>query len=315
MRKDFTYPSSDGKNNIHGIIWRSYEERKPEGILQIVHGMSEYVGRYEGLAEFLVDHGYIVAGNDHLGHGESVSGKEDFGYFGENGNAHLISDIHALRCRLQLEYPGVPYFMLGHSMGSFLIRQYIAASDEGEDITYSHGLAGTIIMGTCWQPGAALAFGKTVCRLQSVFKGWRGKSGLVNAFSFGSYLKRISGAVSKMDWLSSNHNNVEKYIADPRCGFSFTLNGYYNMFTAIQKAQNINRMRMIDSDMALLFLAGTEDPVGGYGEQVRKTFVKYKENTGCICDIKLYDGDRHEILNEDDKDEVYGDILAWMRRE
>ena len=319
MRKDFKYPSSDGKTDIHGIIWRSEREEKPVGILQIVHGMSEYIGRYEAFAEFLVSKGYIVVGNDHLGHGASVKDESDHGYFGEDGNAHVIADLQNLRKKITVEHPGIPYYFLGHSMGSFLLRQYLSTSDEmredGSRVTYSEGLAGAVVMGTGWQPEAVLSFGRGMCKFLSLFGGWHKKSRLIDSLSFGPYFKRIPEPRTANDWLSVNEENVDNYRADPWCGFTFTLNGYYNLFTAIKFAQNKMLMRDINSKMPILFIAGAEDPVGAYGEGVRKAFVAYEENTGCQCDIKLYEEDRHEILNEDNKQEVYEDILAWMRKE
>lgn len=305
--------------NIHGIIWKSEDNRKPIGIVQIIHGMSEYVGRYDDFAEFLVSKGFIVVGNDHLGHGASVKDRSEYGYFGENGNECVISDIHNLRKKTMIEYPGVPYYFLGHSMGSFLLRQYLSTVDSdmtGERVvTYSHGLSGAIVMGTGWQPGGLLVFGKGLCRLLSIFKGWQGRSKLLDTLSFGPYYKRIPKVRTPNDWLSLNEANVDNYINDPMCGFTFTLNGYYNLFKSIEFAQNRKLMKNIDRDMPILFISGAEDPVGAYGEGVRKAFIAYQESTECLCDIKLYEEDRHEILNEDNRKEVYEDILAWIRKE
>lgn len=319
MRKDFKYPSSNNDAGIHGIIWKSEDNTKPIGIVQIIHGMSEYIGRYEEFAEFLVSKGYIVLGNDHLGHGASVKDRSEYGYFGENGNFHVIQDIHNLRKMIVLEYPDVPYYFLGHSMGSFLLRQYLSTVETdvpGDEVkTYSHGLSGAIVMGTGWQPGALLSFGKGLCRILSIFKGWQGRSKLLDALSFGSYYKRIPNVRTPNDWLSLNEENVDNYINDPMCGFTFTVNGYYNLFKSIEFAQNKKLMKNIDDKMPILFIAGAEDPVGAYGEGVRKAFITYEENTGCHCDIKLYEEDRHEILNEYNKEEVYHDILSWIRKE
>lgn len=319
MRKDFKYPSSNNYSNIHGIVWKNEDNSKPVGIVQIIHGMSEYIGRYEEFAEFLVSKGYIVLGNDHLGHGASVKDRSEYGYFGKDGNRNVIADIHNLRKKTMLEYPNVPYYFLGHSMGSFLLRQYLSTVYEefsGEDIrTYSHGISGAIVMGTGWQPNFLLGFGKGLCKLLSIFKKWNGRSKLLDTLAFGSYYKRIPEVRTPNDWLSVNQDNVDNYINDPMCGFTFTINGYYNLFKAIGFAQDKSLMQNIDDNMPILFIAGAEDPVGAYGEGVRKAFIKYKENTGCQCDIKLYEEDRHEILNENNRKEIFEDILAWLRKE
>ena len=196
-KKEFYYPSTDGKTQIHAIRWEP--EGKPKAILQIIHGMVEFIDRYDGFASFLTEHGYLVTGEDHLGHGASVQSDEYHGYFGKEGNAWVIADIHRLREMMQKEFPGVPYLMLGHSMGSFLIRQYI--TENGAD--YAKGLSGVIIMGTAWQPAAVLAAGKLVAKMLGINK--VGKSAkLLDGMSFGSYLKRIDNPRTIPDWLTKD---------------------------------------------------------------------------------------------------------------
>ena len=304
-KKNIYYPSTDGKTKIHAIVWEP--DGEPKAILQIIHGMVEFIDRYDGFAKYLNEHGFLVAGEDHLGHGESVQSDEYHGYFGEDGNAHVIADIHNLRKQLQEEYPETPYLMLGHSMGSFLIRQYITENDAD----YAKGLKGVIVMGTAWQPAPVLAMGKLMAKLMGTKK--VGKSAeLIDKMSFGSYLKRIENPKTISDWLTKDEAIVDWYRNQPWCTFHFSPNAYYNMFLGMQKAHDINRMKKLPAGLPILFCAGAEDPVGNWGEGVRKAFMVYTENTPCEVSIKLYDGDRHEILNELDKEQVYEDMREFL---
>ncbi len=304
-KKDFYYPSSDGKTTIHAIRWEP--DGKPKGILQIAHGMVEFIDRYDDFAKYLNGHGYLVTGEDHLGHGASVISDEYHGYFGKEGNAYVIADIHRLRTMMNEEFPDVPYMMLGHSMGSFLIRQYITEWDA----EYAKGLSGVIIMGTGWLSAPLLKVGKAVAR--ALGTGKVGKSAkLIDVLSFSNYLKRIPDARCFSDWLTKDEKVVDWYRAEPWCRFRFTPNAYYHMFCGMQKAHSIKRMRHLPDGLPVLFASGAEDPVGKWGEGVRKAFMVYSDNTGCRVDIRLYDDDRHEILNETDKAQVYEDMRDFL---
>ena len=305
-KTDFYYPSADGKTTIHGIKWAP--ECKPKAVVQIIHGMVEYIDRYDGFATFLANEGCLVVGEDHIGHGASVVSDELHGYFGEKGNEWIIADIHKLRQQTQEAYPDVPYVMLGHSMGSFLIRQYITE----QDASYAEGLAGVIVMGTAWQPAAALLGGKLVAKMQGTSKlGKRSK--LLEGMAFGTYLKRIENPKSISDWLSKDDEVVAKYRRDPWCTFHFTPNAFYHMFAGMQKAHDIKRIEKLPEGLPILFCAGAEDPVGAWGEGVRKAFMIYSEHSKADVGIKLYDDDRHEILNELDKEQVYQDMLTFIK--
>ena len=244
---------------------------------------------------------------DHLGHGASVKSDEYHGYFGKDGNEWVIADIHQLRIMMHEEFPDLPYLMLGHSMGSFLVRQYITEK-EGR---YAEGLSGVIVMGTGWQPGAVLAAGKAVARMLGINKvGKRAKA--IDVLSFGSYLKKIKDSRTTSDWLTRDEKIVDWYRAQPWCTFYFTPNGYYHMFRGMQKAHDIKRMHNLPAGLPILFTSGAEDPVGNWGEGVRKAFMVYTDNTDCEVSIRLYDDDRHEILNELDRDKVYADMLEFL---
>ena len=304
-KKDFYYPSVDGKTQIHAIRWEP--EGEPKAILQIIHGMVEFIDRYDDFARYLTEHGYMVVGEDHLGHGESVQSDEYHGFLGRNGNAWVIADIHQLRLMMREEFPDVPYLMLGHSMGSFLIRQYITEKDG----RYADDLKGVVVMGTAWQPAPVLAAGKMIAKVLGTDKvGKRAK--LIDVMSFGSYLKKIPEARTISDWLTKDEKIVDWYRSQPWCTFHFTPNGYYHMFSGMQKAHDIRRMKNLPEGLPILFTSGAEDPVGAWGEGVRKAYMIYSENTSCEVSIRLYDNDRHEILNETDRDIVYADLLDFF---
>ncbi len=304
MKQDFFYPSADGETRIHALEW--LPEGKPAATLQLCHGMAEYIGRYDEFASFLAENGFYVTGNDHLGHGQSVTSPDRLGYFSDpRGNECVIADIHALRQRTFNGYPGVPHFMLGHSMGSFLLRQYIEL--------YGEGLSGAVIMGTGSQPPAVLSAGKAICRTAARFHGWAYRSGLMNSMAFGSYNKKFEPARTPSDWLSRNTASVDAYEADPLCGFVFTVNGYYHMFRGIEFAQKAENIAKIPRTLPLLVVSGAEDPVGGFGAGVKPVYEAYKAAGIADVELTLYPSDRHELLNELDRGKVFADLLDWMR--
>lgn len=298
MKNEFFYPSKDGKTKIHAIEW--IPEGEITAILQICHGMAEHIDRYHEFAVFLAKHGIHVVGHDHLGHGQSIVSFEKLGYFHEEeGNSYVIADIHQLRIRIEKKHKGIPYFIMGHSMGSFLVRQYLGL--------YSGGLSGAIIMGTGEQPGVILEAGKMVCKMIAMTKGWEYRSKFVNSFAAGGYEKKMG-----TEWLSKNRENVERYKEDPLCGFVFTVNGYYHMFSGMAKMNLQEKQCRTPKALPLFFISGKEDIVGNYGKSVENVCRKYKESGYQDIEMKLYEGDRHEILNEDHREIVYKDILDWL---
>ena len=300
MKQEFYYLSQDGVTQIHAVEW--IPEGEVKAVLQICHGMVEHIGRYHDFAEFMASHGFYVIGHDHLGHGHSVTDSKKLGYFGEpDGNDYVVGDIHQLRVMVAEKYPSIPYFMLGHSMGSFLLRQYLGL--------YSEGLAGAIVMGTGEQPSIVLAAGKLVCKVIGTVKGWYYRSEFVNNLAVGSYRKKLGEA-----WLSKNLENVEKYAADPLSGFIFTVNAYYHMFHGMARMNQQERKEMALKTLPIFFVAGKEDPVGNYGKGVDNVYCKYVAAGYEDVKIKLYEGDRHEILNELDRDVVFDDILTWLEK-
>lgn len=305
MKNEFYYLSEDGVTQIHAIEW------KPEGeikaVLQICHGMAEYIDRYHDFATFLAKQGYYVVGHDHLGHGKSVTDSKRLGYFHETkGNAYVIADIHELQKRTKDMYPNVPYFIMGHSMGSFLVRQYLGL--------YADNLAGAIIMGTGHQPSAILHAGKLVCKLIAMCKGWEYRSKLVDGMAAGGYEKAFPNEKDRSNWLSRNPENVKKYKSDALCGYMFTVNAYYHMFDGMAKMNQQEREGKLPKELPLFLVSGKEDPVGNSGKSVDKVYKNYQACGMKDVEIKLYENDRHEILNEVDRERVFEDILKWLEK-
>ncbi len=303
MKSEFYYPSHDGLTKIHATAWEP--EGDPVAVLQICHGMCEHMGRYAPFATYLAEHGYYVVGNDHLGHGASVVSDEKHGYFADpNGNECVIEDIHTLRTTTQEKFPDLPYFMLGHSMGSFLVRQYI------ED--YGKGLSGVIIMGTGSQANITLAMGKRMCKRSARKHGWDYRDARIERMAFGRYNKQFEPARTPSDWLTKDEAIVDSYKDDPWCSFTFTVNAYYHMFSGIQLAQKMSRMEKIPNRLPMFLVSGALDPVGANGKGVTKAYKAYKRANMSDIMMQLYEDDRHEILNELDRDEVFADLLTWL---
>ena len=306
IKQHFYYKSSDGIHKISGYRWLP-EQGTYLGIVQIVHGMVEYVDRYDDFARFLCENGYIVVGEDHLGHGDSVRSESEWGYFTKyDGFNYIIKDLHTLHLKQAREFPDLPYFFLGHSMGSFLTRIYISY--------YGKSLAGAIIMGTGNQPPVLALLGKGLASLIALFKGEKYRSRFINNLAFGSYNRRFKPARTPYDWLTKDKAIVDEYRKDPRCTFIFTISAYKELFDGVMYVGKKSNIGKTPKELPLLLTSGAQDPVGGFGKGVIHVYDMYKAAGIDDVSIKLYDDDRHEILNETDRAQIYQDILAWLVR-
>ena len=301
-KEEFIFRSSNDKVDVRAV--RYIPDGEIKGILQIAHGMVEFIDRYEPFAQFLCSRGFLVTGNDHIGHGGSVNSEDDWGYFGEDGNRHVLEDMHLLTELTKEAYPDLPYFLLGHSMGSFYARQYL-----GE---YGDELKGAIIMGTGFEPLIKIKGGMAVCKVIALFKGWRYRSTFVNDMAFGSYNKKFEPNRTRADWLTKDEKIVDWYVNEPRCSFLFTLNGYYNMFSGIARLHDRKLLDRVPKDLPVFFVSGEDDPVGTFGKEVIHSAESLKDAGVKDVRLKLYPNDRHEILNETDKETVYEDLYEWL---
>ena len=302
MVKNMELPSNDGVHKLHVVVWQP--DGEPKAVLQLSHGMIEFIERYEGLAQYLNEQDILVIGNDHLGHGHTAGRDEDLGYFcPEHMSETVVKDLHTVTEYAKKEYPGISYFLLGHSMGSFMARRYL--------MTYGDELTGAILCGTGEQTSATLFAGKTAAGILGAFKGQRYRSEFIRKTSFKGYNDRFEKRTEN-DWLTKDQSIVDWYNGHKFCTFGFTINGYKTLFevlTYIQKQENYNK---IPKNLPVYMIAGEDDPVGNYGEGVKHIYQQYKDSGIKDISIKLYPNDRHEILNELDKETVYADVADWI---
>ncbi|MCM1263407.1 MAG: alpha/beta hydrolase [Butyrivibrio sp.] len=303
-KEDFYFDSREQGQKIHAVKWLP-EIEKPHCILQIIHGMAEYIERYDEFARFLAEKGILVVGDDHLGHGKSVKEGGVYGYFCENDAPNvLVRDEHRLKKTIQEQYPGVKYLILGHSMGSFILRNYL--------LRYGTGVDGAIIVGTGMVPKAAIFAARIVIAVQKLFCGSKHTSKLLDKLIFGGYNKGFKPSRTPADWISKNEANVDKYIADPLCGFVFTVNGFETLMKLIDNCCHNESFGNLPKDLPMMMISGSDDPVGSYGKGVEQAYNAYLQYGMTNVRTKLYESDRHEVLNEADRELVYGDIYRWI---
>ncbi|MDD7331895.1 alpha/beta fold hydrolase [Eubacterium sp.] len=295
--------STDSKNNLNVIIWET--EKEPIGVLQIVHGMAEYIDRYDNFAKYMTEHGFNVIGHDHLGHGHSVSDERDYGFFAEeNGDKIIIEDMHSVTQYAREKWEELPNFILGHSMGSFCLRQYLTK--------YSNDVFGAIIMGTGWIPSAAALLGKTIATNTCKSKGSHTVNPLLIKLTLEPYNKPFAPARTNCDWLSRDEKQVDLYVNDKLCGFDFTAGAYKDFFTVLEKIAKNRQLIGMRKSLPILITSGSVDPVGGK-KACEKLNAQYKRCGIDDVTLKLWENDRHEILNELDKSDVYRYICNWLK--
>lgn len=295
--------STDSKNNLNVIIWET--EKEPIGVLQIVHGMAEYIDRYDNFAKYMTEHGFNVIGHDHLGHGHSVSDERDYGFFAEeNGDKIIIEDMHSVTQYAREKWEELPNFILGHSMGSFCLRQYLTK--------YSNDVFGAIIMGTGWIPSAAALLGKTIATNTCKSKGSHTVNLLLIKLTLEPYNKPFAPARTNCDWLSRDEKQVDLYVNDKLCGFDFTAGAYKDFFTILEKIAKNRQLIGMRKSLPILITSGSVDPVGGK-KACEKLNAQYKRCGIDDVTLKLWENDRHEILNELDKSDVYQYIYNWLK--
>ena len=305
VTSEYYFPSSDQKTLIHVNQWTPVSAPL-RGVVQIAHGVAEYGLRYAPFARFLCAHGFLVTAHDHLGHGLSVADGAPRLFFGEkDGWTHVVDDVAALQERVSRAHPEVPYFVFGHSMGSFITRAYL--------IRCPGRVRGAILCGTGRQSPAVLAAGRLAADREIRRLGSPAAfSPLANRLAFGGYNKSFPTVRTELDWLSANEENVDAYIADPLCGGDITLGLFRDMLEGIGfigKSANVEKM---DKNCAVFLIAGDQDPVGDLGKGVEKVRTLYQKAGINDLRMKLYHGLRHEILNEKQKKFVYQDVLAWL---
>ena len=305
VKEEFYFDSRDGKIRIHAVRYRPEDTGQVRCVLQVVHGMAEYAERYEEFAAYLVERGFVVTGDDHLGHGKSVGQGGKQGYFCEQDPATvLVRDVHRLKKLTEELYPGVPYVLMGHSMGSFITRNYLCR--------YGTGISGAVIMGTGMQPKAVLDMARLVAGIQKLFCGSGHVSRLLDRLAFGGYGRGITDRRTAFDWLSRDRERVDRYIADPMCGFTFTVNGFGALFELVLRLYSPENLAAVPRELPVFMVSGDADPVGDYGKGVRRAYDSLVAAGLTDIRLKLYPGGRHELLNETNRSQVMQDICRWV---
>lgn len=305
VRKEFTFPSLGYGQDIYACIWKCEGFEKYRGIIQIAHGMGEHILRYQGIAVFLAKQGFIVCGNDHLGHGRSIQDEEEKGFFGDEEESwkYLLQDMHYLMTFTKKLFEPLPYFLLGHDLGSLLAREFATL--------YHSELAGTILMGTSGG-NLLLNANLNLCEEGILLKGAKARAYAVHRLAFGAFNLKFAPSRTEFDWLSSDTEMVDRFIEDEDCGFVFTYSGYREIFSLLKRVCSLEWALRMNRELPVLLLSGKNDPVGNYGKGVKQV-CSWLNQAGCTnVEMKLFDEGRHELLNDQCYYEVYRYILKWL---
>lgn len=302
MVEEFYFTSST-KKQIYAKKWYNEKIEHPKAIVQLVHGMEEHIGRYDEFANFLTQNGFIVVGHDHLGHGKTAKTEDELGYFTEkNGWFALTEDIHILQNKIQKENPNLPYFIMGHSMGSLLVRTYVTLYDDS--------LNGIIITGTSGQR-AGLLTGKILTKCLMVWKGKKYKSKFIASMVTGSFNRQFKPNKTPADWTTRDEKIIEEHIKDTNPHCRFTVSSYYELFygsSYLNKKKNIEKT----PNIPILIFSGDKDPVGQKGKGVKRVYHRLKKTGKDDVTFKLFPEGRHEMLNEINREEVFNFVLSWI---
>ena len=302
IRKEFKFASTSG---LCDIFAQSFvpDDGTVKAVVQISHGMTEHSDRYIPFAEKLCKNGYAVFTNDHLGHGRSTSNDDMLGFFGsEKGYMNIVNDCKKLTDIAKSEYPDVPFFFFGHSMGSFIARCYTKYYGDGIDAAVYCGTSGS-------NPGASA--GILMANMIGKLKGEMHRSKLINSIAFGTYNKKTEKK-TEFDWLTKDEKVVKAYIDDKYCGFLFTSAGFKDLFSVLNEVSAKDWYESVRKDLPILLIAGEDDPVGAYGKGVKQVLDGLKNTGHEKAEIKLFPNDRHEILNETDKEDVMNYLVNWF---
>ena len=291
--------AGDGGHKIRTQLF--VPDTTPIGIIQVTHGLGEHIDRYARFAASANERGFIVIGHDHRGHGDH---DDQRGYFApKDGWRLVVDDILKVQQYAAERFPDLPITLLGHSMGSFF-AQYFAMIHGGR-------LSALVLSGSTWPPKSLSVFGNLIARLVCFFRDERSESALLDNLGFGSHNKRFKPARTEYDWLSRDEAEVDKYIADPRCGGPFTAGLWRDLTSLLLRLGSDEAINRIPSDLPILITGGSEDPVGG--EDGMGTLALHLAQTlHSRIKVKIYPDGRHEMLNETNRDAVTDDWLTWI---
>lgn len=292
--------SSDQKNTLSGVMY--IPEGDIRGIFHLVHGMTEYIGRYKPLFESLANAGYLCCGFDNLGHG-NTSREEDLGFIAsKNGWDYMVDDVKLFADSIKADYPNVPYVLMGHSMGSFITRIAVSRYPDLADKYICCGTAGK---------NPAAAAGLMLCSIIKAFRGERAISPFIENIAFGGYNKRFQGD-TKYEWLTKDREIINKYAADKFCTFHFTVSAMHDLITLIKICNSKKCFSDTKIDLPILLIAGDMDPVGNYGKGIKEVYNNFKASGKTNVTMFLYENCRHEIHNDTSREQVTEDILKFI---
>lgn len=301
-----TYPSSNGRSIVHYTVWKP--DCTPAAMVQISHGMCEYIDRYDEVARYLCEKGYIVFGNDHIGHGRSAENDEDLGFFAEtDGDICLVKDLYTLNQRMKQTYRSLPTILLGHSFGSFIARAYLMG--------YGDSIDGLILSGTSGG-GQPLGLAKFLCKAIAKCKGKHYRSPLLQKLAFGSYNQRFSkdAGATGYEWVTSDPVAIQAYSQDRFCRFQFTVQGFYDLFTILAFVNSDEWYQKVPKGLPIYFIGGTNDPVGNYGKDIPKIAESLLDSDSSDVEYKLYDGEHHEALTGLCKSQAMADVANFVEK-
>lgn len=300
MKKQLNFHVNN--KDLYGYIW---EPETYDKVIVLVHGMCEHIDRYEGIAQALNDNGFLVIGYNQRGH-KFTSQPSEYGYMGDEDNFEiLVSDLNEIVKYAKEKYPNLTYYVLGHSMGSFVTNRFLEEYESNNKINKA------ILCGTGRMPKLLLSFGAFLCSIIRIFKGKKHKSKLMDKMSFGSYNKAFEPVRTNFDWLNKDEKEVDKYIEDDACGGLSSVKYFHDFLLGCKRVTN--RQKDIRKNIPILLIAGDKDPVGNAGKAV-KQLNEAQKKLGLHSDIKLLPNDRHEILLEVDKEETYKYIINWLKQ-
>lgn len=304
IREPLSFRSSNNQTQLSGFMWH-VPELKARGVLQIIHGMLEFSERYERFANYLAQRAYIVVAYDQIGHGMSATKAERGNLEWGTGAHSLIEDVHRLRNIMIADYPDLPYYLLGHSMGSFIVRNYIQ--------DYSDGLSGVILSGTAWMDERLLNFAQKLTALLCKLKGQQSRMKLLDALTLGGYARPFLHE-SPYAWLTRDKDIQQSQEVEKRNKFSFSLAAYHELFFLISRTQEERLISRCTKSLPILIASGSEDPVGHRGAGPKELYQRLKQLSFADVQLILYEGARHEPLNELNYQDVYADIFSWLER-
>lgn len=302
-KREFYYPSSDGKTRIHAVEWIPEEE--PKAILQIAHGVTEYILRYEEFAEFLTSKGIVVVGNDHIGHGSSIAENAKPMYFGPEGSfKYAVDDVNTLYKMIKEKYENIPYIILGFSLGSFIVRRFL--------IDYPDTVDGAILVGTGQIAPIKIKIAKFIAKSEAKKHGEDNPTPMIKSLSFDNYNKLFKPNRTDYDWLCLSKTSLDKYIKDEKRGKELSAGLFREMLSGMEYTGNLENIKKMNKDIPIIFLSGEMDPVGEKGKSVKKAYDYFKKAGIKDVSMKLYKDLRHDILHEDNAEQIYQDILEFI---